>query len=302
MNQLAVLLDCEGTARFHNAPIKAIAHSPDGRRLATAAADMRLTICEGGRVAHTVDLRGHHSRGRAVDRMRELAFSPDGERLYAAAGRYVMAIDAGTGAVLWRYQGPNFLCFLVNSPSALAVSGAGEVFVSFEDGLIERFDPFGRKLKRRRDNDAPVHMAFLADGRTLVGCDPFTLTVWEDNATRKTWNVRMGVHALGFAANPRDHRVALRTADVVEIYDVREETRVGEFPIGTGLPIVSWHPTRELIATAGVDTVTIRQPDGEPWAEASTNGQRVTAIAFDPSGARLLVGGRDGTVGSFGLG
>lgn len=301
MNRLATLLECEGTASLHDAPIKAIAYSADGRRLATADGDMRLCLSEEGRVAHSVDLSGNHPRGRAVDRMREIAFSPDGERVYAAAGRYIISVSADTGHVLWRYQAPNFLCFLVNSPTALAVSDLGEVFVSFEDGLIERFDPFGRKLKRRRDNDAPVHMAFLADGRTLVGCDPFTLTVWEDYATRKVWNARTGLHVLGFAANPRTSRVALRTAEAVEVHDVQEGTRVGAFPIGTGLPLVLWHPNRDLLATAGVDRVVLRDAGGESWAEAHTPGRRVTAIAFDPSGERLVVGGRDGVVRSFRL-
>ncbi|MCW5942213.1 MAG: WD40 repeat domain-containing protein [Fimbriimonadaceae bacterium] len=287
------------THEWHTGPVRLIEFSPDRKVLATGDGDMRLTLSESGRVLRSFDLHGRHSRGTATDRMRDVAFSLDGTRLYAAASRYLWALDASTGDVEWRYQGPNFLTFLINPPSTVAVAQDGSLIASFEDGLMEAFLPSGRKIRKRKDNDAPARMDFLSDRQTLVGCDPFTLTVWTDQGTRKRWNARPDGHTLGSAVSTTMPRAAVRTLETVEVYDLDRFERVSVFPVGTGLPLVALDPVRDEVATASVSGVSVRSLSGELVAAAPTPGVRVTALEYDPSGERILVGGRDGGIRVF---
>ena len=58
--------------------------------------------------------------------------------------------------------------FLMTCPKALALSFAGELALSYDDGVMETL-PLGypgRKRVRWRDHDAPFSMAYLCDAAT----------------------------------------------------------------------------------------------------------------------------------------
>src|SRR5687767_823542 len=75
----------------HEAPVKLVAMSPDGRFLASADVDRQLKVWQDGKVVLDKSLRTWHDRFLALDRVRSMQFWLDSERLYVASGETVKA-------------------------------------------------------------------------------------------------------------------------------------------------------------------------------------------------------------------
>src|SRR5581483_4630512 len=75
----------------HGGPVMAVAYSPDGRRLATAARDATVKVWDLANGREVLCFRGHREEVKAV------AFSPDGRRIASAGGNAVVLWDPDTG-------------------------------------------------------------------------------------------------------------------------------------------------------------------------------------------------------------
>lgn len=146
-------LDIEGT--FFN-----LAFSPDGKKLACGFSGSSLVLeIATGRVLY-----------RLPDRPGWLSFSPDGKTLAASMGRHLRFWDAATGRE--RHPWPNGFghspVLAVSPDGRLLASGdwtaqAISVWDTSNGRLLHRLPLKGTKRYAR-------HVAFLADGKTLIAC------------------------------------------------------------------------------------------------------------------------------------
>ena len=168
----------DSVAEFQHG-ITRIAISADSRRHAVANTDMEVNVFEGDQVIYGGYFGSLNPKVKPTERIRDIAFSPDGYKLYVAAGEQVTAIDIATASVIWDYVAPRSFGFLIISPLSLDVSEDGEVLCAFDNGSIASWSPTGSVTHRWSHNDSPRTLRFLPGGDRFVGTDSFSLCVWD---------------------------------------------------------------------------------------------------------------------------
>ena len=153
-------------------PIKSLAFSPDGTRLAAASWDRAVLVWDvaRGEMRHT--LEGHGDAVTAV------AFSPDGRLLASASHDLTARVwDAATGRQLHTLAGHTSRLFGVAfHPHGSALATASN------DGTVRLWDPrTGRALRTLRGHTSGVHgVAFSPGGRFLASAGhDWTVKLWD---------------------------------------------------------------------------------------------------------------------------
>lgn len=301
---LALATAGEGGVRSHAHEWGAfdVAWSPDGRQVLTGGSDRTARILDAASGAEVLVARGHAAAVGAV------AFAPDGLR-FATAGfdRTVRVFDARTGELLESHRTeaggrPWTLRFLPEGDGLrLDAAGGFEVW-----GLGD--DPGAVVLRghrtRAEGNPLPYvyDVAWAPDGLRLVsaGWDR-TARVWDAttgdllvtlDASAPVWSVDWSRDGERIALATRHGDVSLFDAATGARIARHDAVRTGEMvgrcrflPSGDEL-LVAQH--RAVLRLDGRD-LTVRGPVAPPSSV-------VTALAPDPAGRRVAVGGRGGEV------
>jgi len=160
----------------HTSQVNSVAFSPDGKRLATGAADHTVKIWDFATGKDVLTLQGHTSQVTSV------AFSPDGKRLATGAWDTAAKIwDLATGKELLTLQGHNGLI------ESIAFSPDGKRLAAGANNTAKIWDlATGEGLLTLQGHTSQVNsVAFSPDGKRLAtGSLDATAKVW-DLATGK---------------------------------------------------------------------------------------------------------------------
>jgi WD40 repeat protein len=319
----------------HEAPVMAVAFSPDGRRLASASVDKTIRLWDRVGGQERACLRGHD------DRVWSVAFSPNGRRLASAsADKSVRLWDADSGQELACFRGQEGRV----SSVAFSLDG-GRLALGCLDGTVRLWGAAdGRELACLRGHeDRVTSVAFAPDGRRVAsGAQDRTVRLWDagdgrevaclrghdaavssvafspdgrclasgsEDSTLRTWDAETGaqlaclrghkvlVTAVAFSADGR--RLASASHDhTVRLWDAASGKQLAcRRGHEDWVSSVAFSPDGRRLASGSYDrTVRLSDADGgEPLASLPPH-RWVSCLAFSSDGRRLATGSEDETI------
>ncbi len=166
----------------HLVPVTALSFSADGRLVASGGIDGSVRVWD---VATGAPRRFIAGQGDAA--VLDIAFSPNGSRVFTASRSSVLVIDTDTGEALARTQ-------IQSSRPRLSVSGDGsEVFIGGDrDGLSRWVWQAGIVSALLPPDKSVASSAVAADGQRLVTVDALRrLSLWSDEQTQLPERARL---------------------------------------------------------------------------------------------------------------
>lgn len=292
------------TLSGHTDRINDIAFSADGKRLATAGADMQVKLWDAGTGQELLTLDENHTGA-----VNDVVFSRDGTRLATAGDDgFIFIWDVETGASVRSFRATD------DSVLALAFGPDGERLADVGDDLVERVWKINESELSNRQFFGHSHrindVVFSPDGQELATAGDDGLVIVYNlvsGAVARSFPAGVdasgepvGINALALGADGQYLLTANSdgTASLWE-YGSREgvlvRTLYGHALAAQG---VAFSPDGSQLATASADgTARIWERDtGRALYTLSGHKGGISAIAFSPNGQRIVTAGQDGTV------
>jgi WD40 repeat protein/serine/threonine protein kinase len=310
----------QATLRGHNAQMRGVAFSPDGRLLATVGDDSVARVWEVTTGTERFALRGHAGSLTCV------AFAPDGKTL-ATGGidQTVRLWGADTGvelAVLGGHQpGVSALAFGSNGNWLAAATGkcaSGTNYGSPSEKFVDSGELPAEIKVWRLDDRTVVHtltghtrsilsLAVSPDGKWLAsGSADASVKLWEVATGRSRTNLAgFGGPILAVAFSPDGRALAVGGGDpynergVLEVWDLLAQKEMVTLKGHEG-PIfaLAFAPSGKTLAAAGLDQV-VRIWDvdtGDQQGSVKGHSASIWSLAYDRTGKRMATASWDHTV------
>jgi len=270
--------------------INRIAISEDGQRVAISDVDMNVSVYDGPEEVFSENFSSINEKIKPTERIRGMAFSPNADLIYVAAGDIVQAIRIASREVQWSYVAPRSFGFLIISPISLDVSDDGDVVAAFDNGSIAVWDSSGIMKSLWHDNDSPRMVRFVPGGERVVGTDSFSLCMWDVKKRKRKLKLGLSGRVYGMDVHRCGTIVATRTLQDVVLWDLVLKDILGVIPVDPGTPILALHPFEKWVACGEKDHIKITDFDGNVILRHSLHVASALCMAFDPSGSELYVG------------
>ncbi len=281
----------------HEGPVRCVAFSPDGSRLASIAQDHTLRLWEAA-TGRAIAVAG----GQQGDFVEAVAFSPDGRRLASGGDDGTVRLwDAHSGARLAVCRGGTGLVKLIAfSPDGRRLVSTGDS----PDDLSRLWDAATGTLLSALPGRATIHsLTFTPDGTRIIGHWDDAIHVVDATTGKETTPAHpMGGHVYCLAVSPDGRRVAVGfdyPENAVRLWDLGQGPFLKEM---TGhrnrVNCVAFSPDGRRIASASQDQ-TVRVWDaasGQSVAVLKGHTSRVIQAIFSRDGTRLASASLDGTV------
>jgi cytochrome c len=271
----------------HGGPVRALAISPDGKRVVSGSFDTSAILWSLATESAEQVLRFHSDAVNAV------TFLPDGRIATAGADARIAIWTAGG-------QQPDQILEGHHAPIAgLAVSPDGSTLASASWDSTVRLWPLrsgaARVLQGHAQNVNGV--VFSPDGSSVVSAG-YDLTL-------RVWPLKEGTPEVIALASPLNAVAIAPDGDIITAGADGWVRLVGPGAKPTGaiqaaaVPIVALAVSSDgaLIAAAAIDgTISIIDRKARVVARTLAGGSRVWSVAFLPQGSTLLTGGADGVI------
>jgi WD40 repeat protein len=280
----------------HYDQVVALAASADGRFLASADSTGKVCLwqCPEMRLFHMLNTGSSDAEGE----VRCLAFSGDGRLLaFGGIGQRIHVWDVERTRPLSAVSAPP------QRPTSVALSSDGSRLVTNGGGRSCRvWDAATRQpLLTLTDHEAIGALAYSPDGRWIAGAAGRSVRLW--HAQSGKLHATLADHdepitVLAFALDSQTLAAASNTGMAVSLWSTDQAEQTLQIPDALDDCVVhalAFHPQGRLLAAAGIDWMATGGSDGSIsfWdigerCEVATFGVGTTALAFDPSGARLV--------------
>lgn len=280
--------------------MQTVRFSPQGH-LFVGDTEHQLAVVDNWNPLYVIDLSARSPKAKTVDRIRSIAFAPDGTQFYVASGPNVTAFQTDSGRRLWSFGLPRFLGFLIACPLSLDVDQHGRLAVANDNGTFGLRDHYGRKLRTWKHNAAPRWIAFSNDGQLLLGSDSFSLRGWdvETGELVRGYNLSERVYCL--AASKAMPLMAARTLHSIQVFSIDSDSPVCLHPVEPGMPLVTFAERAPLMAfnsEHGIEVVQIDEADltRQNVIFRARLDASVLSLTFTPNADKVVAGCSDGTV------
>jgi WD40 repeat protein len=288
----AVPLGCSGASyRGHEAEVRSVACSPDGRAIVSASDDRTIRIWDARRGNERACLRGHEGAVYGV------AYSPDGLRIASASEDHMVRLwDAQAGSLLWCWRDfpAEALCVAFSPDGRLLACGFADQRVRLLD--IESRSECGCFHGHRGTVGT---IAFGRDETLASGSSDRTVLLWNLATGARTALVGHGsrVSAVAFAPDGR-HLVSGSLDRSIFCWDVRTAGQVWSRQVWHRIRSLAFAPDGRRLAAGGHSgDIQILDANGQPLANfRRAHEGAVYGLAFAPDGRSVISGGWDHAV------
>ena len=293
LHQALLSSEVRSTLRGHSDSVRAVAYSPDGKRVATASMDKTAKIWDAVTGKELLTLRGHS------DIVKDVAFSPDGRFIATVSDDKTAKVwDAATGKELLTLRGHSDIVVGV----AYSPDGKRLVTASW-DKTAKLWDAVtGHELLTLSTSGSVLGVAFSPDGKQIATANR-SVKLWDADSGQLLRTLRGHTSGVSCVAYSPDGKQLASGSfeDMARLWDLRSGRtlrtlggdrsvvdRVAFTPDGRALAIASGN-TAYLFETAS---------GNELWSYSTHNNQvsgELDGVAISPDNNHMAIGIMDNT-------